>query len=77
MAGFIGSHLLEALLTADRRVVGLDNFSTGKKENLADVEATGRARAVGALPAHRRRPAVPAGLRSAVRGSMSSCTRPP
>ncbi|AKN74040.1 hypothetical protein QR97_33810 [Streptomyces sp. PBH53] len=39
VAGFIGSHLLETLLTADRRVVGLDNFSTGKKENLADVEA--------------------------------------
>ncbi|MGA5564321.1 NAD-dependent epimerase/dehydratase family protein [Streptomyces platensis] len=39
VAGFIGSHLLETLLTADRHVVGLDNFSTGKKENLADVEA--------------------------------------
>ncbi len=39
VAGFIGSHLLETLLRAGRRVVGLDNFSTGKKENLADVEA--------------------------------------
>jgi len=33
-AGFIGSHLLEALLALDQRVVGLDNFSTGKRENL-------------------------------------------
>ncbi|MYU23640.1 NAD-dependent epimerase/dehydratase family protein [Streptomyces sp. SID8352] len=39
VAGFIGSHLLETLLEADRQVVGLDNFSTGKKENLADVAA--------------------------------------
>ncbi len=33
-AGFIGSHLLEALLALDQPVVGLDNFSTGKRENL-------------------------------------------
>ncbi|MFC5803204.1 NAD-dependent epimerase/dehydratase family protein [Streptomyces formicae] len=39
VAGFIGSHLLETLLRAGRHVVGLDNFSTGKKENLSDVEA--------------------------------------
>jgi nucleoside-diphosphate-sugar epimerase len=39
VAGFIGSHLLEALLGLDRHVVGLDNFATGKRENLADVAA--------------------------------------
>ncbi|MEU2433122.1 NAD-dependent epimerase/dehydratase family protein [Streptomyces sp. NPDC007861] len=39
VAGFIGSHLLETLLRAGRYVVGLDNFSTGKKENLNEVEA--------------------------------------
>ena len=33
-AGFIGSHLVEALLRAGQTVVGLDNFSTGRKENL-------------------------------------------
>lgn len=33
-AGFIGSHLVEALLAAGQRVTVLDNFSTGKKENL-------------------------------------------
>src|SRR5690242_3187288 len=37
VAGFIGSNLLEALLELDQRVVGLDNFSTGKPENLAEV----------------------------------------
>ncbi len=37
-AGFIGSHLVEALLRADQRVVGLDNFATGSRENLALVE---------------------------------------
>ena len=44
-AGFIGSNLLEALLELDQQVIGLDNFATGKRENLAEVErAVGRAR---------------------------------
>jgi UDP-N-acetylglucosamine 4-epimerase len=37
-AGFIGSNLLESLLKLDQQVVGLDNFSTGKKDNLNQVE---------------------------------------
>ncbi len=36
-AGFIGSHLTEALLRLNQHVVGLDNFSTGYKRNLDDV----------------------------------------
>ncbi len=36
-AGFIGSHLLEELLKRGETVVGLDNFATGKRDNLADV----------------------------------------
>lgn len=36
-AGFIGSGLVERLLERDQEVVGLDNFSTGKPENLDDV----------------------------------------
>jgi UDP-N-acetylglucosamine 4-epimerase len=36
-AGFIGSHLVEQLLRAGQRVVGLDNFATGKRENLEDA----------------------------------------
>jgi UDP-N-acetylglucosamine 4-epimerase len=47
VAGFIGSNLLETLLTLGQRVVGLDNFSTGYHHNLtaalADASAaTGR-----------------------------------
>lgn len=38
-AGFIGSHLLEALLRLEQRVVGLDNFATGKRANLEQVRA--------------------------------------
>jgi len=38
VAGFIGSNLLEHLLRLDQRVVGLDNFSTGKRRNLAEVQ---------------------------------------
>ena len=34
-AGFIGSNLVETLLELGQNVVGLDNFSTGKRENLA------------------------------------------
>lgn len=34
-AGFIGSNLVEALLAQDNEVVVLDNFMTGKRENLA------------------------------------------
>jgi UDP-N-acetylglucosamine 4-epimerase len=37
VAGFIGSNLLEQLLRLDQRVVGLDNFSTGKRSNLEEV----------------------------------------
>lgn len=38
-AGFIGSNLTEALLKAGHLVRVIDNFSTGKKENLAFEEA--------------------------------------
>jgi len=38
VAGFIGSHLLEALLELGQQVVGLDNFSTGYLRNLEEVE---------------------------------------
>ena len=34
VAGFIGSNLLEKLLTLDQKVVGLDNFDTGHQYNI-------------------------------------------
>jgi UDP-glucose 4-epimerase len=34
-AGFIGSHTVDRLMESGHRVVVLDNFSTGKRENLA------------------------------------------
>lgn len=37
-AGFIGSNLLETLLSAGQEVVGLDNFATGHTHNLEEVE---------------------------------------
>jgi len=39
VAGFIGSHLLEALLRLDQRVIGLDSFITGHRHNLDQVRA--------------------------------------
>jgi UDP-N-acetylglucosamine 4-epimerase len=36
-AGFIGSHLVGHLLRLGQSVVGLDNFATGKRENLDDL----------------------------------------
>lgn len=38
VAGFIGSHLLEALLKLDQTVVGLDNYATGYARNLEEVK---------------------------------------
>ncbi len=38
-AGFIGSSLARALLARGEHVRGLDNFSTGKRENVADLGA--------------------------------------
>ena len=37
-AGFIGSYLVRFLLDRDEDVRVLDNFSTGKRENLTEVE---------------------------------------
>ena len=36
-AGFIGSHLIQTLLTHGQNVVSLDNFSTGHQSNLDEV----------------------------------------
>jgi UDP-N-acetylglucosamine 4-epimerase len=38
-AGFIGSHLVERLLSLGQRVVALDSFVTGKRENIQQVLA--------------------------------------
>src|SRR5947208_6536948 len=37
-AGFIGSHLCEALLDRDMRVLALDNFITGSADNLRSLQ---------------------------------------
>ena len=37
-AGFIGSHLVERLLAERHEVVAIDNFSTGRPENLAALK---------------------------------------
>jgi len=39
VAGFIGSNLLETLLSLNQRVYGLDNFSSGHQHNLELVRA--------------------------------------
>jgi UDP-N-acetylglucosamine 4-epimerase len=39
VAGFIGSNLLETLLSMGQKVVGLDNFSTGFQYNLNEVRS--------------------------------------
>lgn len=39
VAGFIGSNLLETLLSLDQTVVGLDNFATGHQRNLDEVQS--------------------------------------
>lgn len=36
-AGFLGSHLSDCLLSAGHEVIGLDNFITGSRENIAHL----------------------------------------
>ena len=38
-AGFIGSHVVDAALAAGHDVAGLDDLSTGRRENVADAAA--------------------------------------
>lgn len=41
-AGFIGSHLCDALLATDHEVWALDNFATGRRENVAHLSREAR-----------------------------------
>jgi dTDP-glucose 4,6-dehydratase len=41
-AGFLGSHLCDALLAADHTVVGVDNYCTGNPANLAHLKTEPR-----------------------------------
>jgi UDP-glucose 4-epimerase len=45
-AGFIGSHLADALIARGDSVLVLDDLSTGNRDNLADALASGRAELV-------------------------------
>ena len=45
-AGFIGSHLVDALLADGNSVVVLDNLTTGRQENLTQARANPRFRFV-------------------------------
>jgi len=38
VAGFIGSNLAESLLRLNQRVIGMDNFATGKRLNLEQIK---------------------------------------
>ncbi len=40
-AGFIGSHLCDALLAGGHEVVAIDNFLTGSRANIAHIEHPG------------------------------------
>lgn len=45
-AGFIGSHLVDALVRTGCQVSVLDNFRNGKRENLAEAERSGRVKII-------------------------------
>jgi dTDP-glucose 4,6-dehydratase len=46
VAGFIGSHLADHLLARGHEVIGIDNFATGRPENIAHLAGNGRFRFV-------------------------------
>jgi dTDP-glucose 4,6-dehydratase len=39
-AGFLGSHLCDRLIKEDHQVIGMDNFVTGRPENLTHLKGT-------------------------------------
>jgi len=41
-AGFLGSHLTQVLLAEEHSVIGIDNFATGRRENLAEFDEESR-----------------------------------
>lgn len=45
-AGFIGSHLAEELLNGDNELLLLDDFSTGRYENIAHLDTSDRMRLI-------------------------------
>jgi UDP-glucose 4-epimerase len=45
-AGFIGSHLTDTLVATGARIVVLDDFSSGDRDNLAAAERTGNVRVI-------------------------------
>ncbi|MGD0174267.1 MAG: GDP-mannose 4,6-dehydratase, partial [Anaerolineales bacterium] len=45
-AGFIGSHLCDRLLVEGHEVIGLDNFITGSRENIAHLASNPRFRLI-------------------------------
>lgn len=49
-AGFIGSHVVEALANAGHEILVIDDFSSGKLSNLADAGLVGKEQALGAAP---------------------------
>ena len=36
-AGFIGSNLVRYLLENNQKIIAIDNFATGKKENISNI----------------------------------------
>ncbi len=39
-AGFIGSHIVDALLSQGHEVIAIDNFISGKRENISHIDST-------------------------------------
>ena len=41
-AGFLGSHICDRLIADGHEVIGLDNFVTGRAENISHLMGSGR-----------------------------------
>lgn len=67
-AGFIGSHITEALLDAGQEVVGFDNFSSGKRSNLDEARGALSSAAWDGFTLIEESIENPAALRKAIQG---------
>src|SRR4051794_31605850 len=76
-AGFLGSHLCDALLAEGAHVIALDNFQTGRKQNLRHLEREPRSGVTDAVVTHPLPPRLRPGRLKVDQVFNLACAAPP